>query len=102
MKKEINAFDYAGDICKALPKGILMTTKTGDYVNTMVIGWGHVGIEWGRPIFVAYVRESRHTKQMVEECGEFTVNPHYLTWNTVPEENFTFHCPEYFGMLHFT
>ena len=74
MKKEINAFDYAGDICKALPKGILMTTKTGDYVNTMVIGWGHIGIEWGRPIFVAYVRESRHTKQMVEECGEFTVN----------------------------
>ena len=74
MKKEINAFDYAGDICKALPRGILMTTKTGDFVNTMVIGWGHIGIEWGRPIFVAYVRESRHTKQMVEECGEFTVN----------------------------
>ena len=74
MKKEINAFDYAGVICKALPKGILMTTKTGGYVNTMVIGWGHIGIEWGRPIFVAYVRESRHTKQMVEECGEFTVN----------------------------
>ena len=74
MKKEVNAFDYAGDICKALPKGILMTTKNGDFVNTMVIGWGHIGIEWGRPIFVAYVRESRHTKQMVEEGGEFTVN----------------------------
>ena len=75
MKKEINAFDYAGDICKALPKGILMTTKTGDYVNTMVIGWGHIGIEWGRPIFVAYVRESRHTKQMVEECGGCVLLP---------------------------
>ena len=74
MKKEIQAFDYAGQICKALPKGILMTTKNGDFVNTMVIGWGHIGIEWGRPIFVAYVRESRHTKQLLEEHGEFTVN----------------------------
>ena len=74
MKREINAFDYAGQICKAMPKGILMTTKNGDFVNSMVIGWGHIGIEWGRPIFVAYVRESRHTKAMVENHGEFTVN----------------------------
>ena len=74
MKKEINAFEYAGQICHALKKGILMTTKNGDFVNSMVIGWGHIGIEWGRPIFVAYVRESRHTKTMVENHGEFTVN----------------------------
>ena len=74
MKKQVNAFDYAGHICKALPKGILMTTKNGDFVNSMVIGLGHIGIEWGRPIFVAYVRESLHTKQMVENHGEFTVN----------------------------
>ena len=74
MKREVNAYDYAGDICKAMPKGILMTTKNGDFVNTMVIGWGHIGIEWGKPIFVAYVRESRYTKTMVENHGEFTVN----------------------------
>lgn len=74
MKKEISAFDYAGDICKAMQKGILMTTKNGDFVNSMVIGWGHIGIEWGKPIFVAYVRESRYTKTMVEDHGEFTVN----------------------------
>ena len=74
MKKQVNAFDYAGDICKALPKGILMTTKNDHFVNSMVIGWGHIGIEWGRPIFVAYVRESRYTKDMVENHGEFTIN----------------------------
>ena len=74
MKKSINAFDYANDVCKALPRGILMTTKNGDFVNTMVIGWGHIGIEWGRPIFVAYVRESRHTRQMLDDHGEFTIN----------------------------
>lgn len=74
MKKTVNAFDYAGTICEALKKGILMTTKTEDKVNTMTIGWGHIGIEWGRPIFVAYVRETRYTKQTLEENGEFTVN----------------------------
>lgn len=73
-KKQVNAFDYAGDICKALPKGILITTKNGEQVNTMTIGWGHIGIDWSRPIFIAYVRETRHTKTMLEENGEFTIN----------------------------
>ena len=74
MKKQVNVFDYAADICKALPKGILITTKNGDFINSMTIGWGHIGIEWGKPIFVAYVRESRHTKTMLENHGEFTIN----------------------------
>ena len=74
MKKVIDAFDYAGDICKAMKKGILLTTKTEGQVNTMTIGWGTMGIEWGRPMFVAYVRESRYTLEMLERSGEFTVN----------------------------
>lgn len=77
MKQQINPFDYAGEICKAMKKGILLTTKAGEKVNTMTIGWGHIGIEWSRPIFVAYVRESRFTKQMLEANGEFTVNIPY-------------------------
>ena len=74
MKKMIDPFDYAGTICKEMKKGILMTTKVDGKVNTMTIGWGHIGIEWGKPIFVAYVRESRYTHNMVEEGGEFTIN----------------------------
>lgn len=77
MKKQIEAFDYAGHICKAMKKGILLTTKSGDTVNTMTIGWGKIGIEWNRPVFIAYVRESRYTKQLLEENGEFTVNIPY-------------------------
>ena len=74
MKREVNPFDYAGDICKALPGGILLTTKRGEEVNSMTIGWGTIGIDWSRPIFIAYVRESRYTKQMLEDNGEFTIN----------------------------
>ena len=74
MKKSVNAFDYTGQILQALPKGILLTTAFGGKVNTMTIGWAHIGIEWGKPIFIAYVRESRYTKDMLEKNGEFTVN----------------------------
>ena len=74
MKEKINAFDYAGHICKAMSKGILLTTYADGKVNTMTIGWGHIGIEWSRPVFVAYVRESRYTKEMLDRTGLFTVN----------------------------
>lgn len=74
MKKTVDAFDYAGHICKAMKKGILLTSKAGDKVNTMTIGWGKIGIEWNKPVFIAYVRESRYTKDMLERNGEFTVN----------------------------
>ena len=77
MKKAVNIFEYAGHICSCMKKGILLTTSAGDEVNTMTIGWGKIGIEWNRPIFIAYVRESRHTKSLLEENGEFTVNIPY-------------------------
>ena len=77
MKKEIRAFDYAEHICNSMPKGILLTTKAGEKVNTMTIGWGTIGIEWSRPVFVAYVRVGRHTRQMLDESGEFTINVPY-------------------------
>lgn len=77
MKKEIDVLDYAGHICKEMKKGILLTSKAGDTLNTMTIGWGMLGIEWGKPIFIAFVRESRFTRHLIEESGEFTVNIPY-------------------------
>ena len=74
MKKTVNAFHYAETICTAMKKGILLTTKLGNKVNTMTIGWGMLGIEWGKPVFVALVRESRYTKEYLDATGEFTVN----------------------------
>lgn len=74
MKQKIDVWDYAGKIISAMPQGILVTTKVNDKVNTMTIGWGMLGIEWARPLFITYVRESRYTRQMLEANGEFTVN----------------------------
>ena len=74
MKKSVNPFDYANHICQAMKKGILLTTKSNNTVNTMTIGWGMMGIEWGEPIFIAFVRQSRHTREMLDDTMEFTVN----------------------------
>ena len=77
MKRKIQAFEYANEILSAVGKGVLMTTKADGEVDTMTIGWGTMGIQWGKPIFIAYVRESRHTKKMVDSNPEFTINVPY-------------------------
>ena len=74
MKRHIEPFEYAPQILQALKKGILLTVKDGDRVNTMPSGWAHLGSEWNTPTFVAYVRGCRHTKPMLDSASEFTVN----------------------------
>ena len=54
--------------------GILVTAKVGSKVNPITIGWGTIGIQWGKPIFIAFVRGCRHTKGMLDKNPEFTVN----------------------------
>ncbi len=74
MKKHIEPFACAEAICNALPKGILLNVKNGDKLNPMTIGWGTIGIQWGKPIFIAFVRECRYTKTLLDQAEEFTVS----------------------------
>ena len=74
MKEKINVFEKAPEILDHLQTGILLTTKAGDRVNTMTIGWGTVGIEWGKPIFTAYIRQNRFTHEQLAKNPEFTIN----------------------------
>lgn len=70
---KINVFDYAEEISKALPNGILLNTS-GDKFNSMVIGWGHLGVIWGLPTFTVYVRQSRYTKPQLDQTQEFSIS----------------------------
>lgn len=74
MKKEINILENSHLVLSKLSQGILLTTKVRNQINTMTIGWGTIGIEWREPVFIAFVRLSRHTKEMLDEAGEFTIN----------------------------
>ena len=73
-KHTIDPYEYASLITDTLPKGILLTTKANGEVNTMAIGWGLIGNVWGRPMFVAFIRHTRHSHELLEASGEFTVN----------------------------
>ena len=74
MKRDIKVWDYAGHILDKVGKGVLLTACAEGKLNTMTIGWGTLGIEWGKPIFIAFVRESRLTKELLDKNPEFTVN----------------------------
>ena len=73
-KRKINVLDYSSEILKALSKGILLTVKGEEKVNTMAISWGALGIEWNKLLFTAYIRENRYTKAILDKTLDFTIN----------------------------
>ena len=77
MKRNVELWDEAGHILSNVGKGVLLTTAAEGKVDTMTIGWGTLGIQWGKPIFIAFVRESRYTKELLDKNPEFTVNIPY-------------------------
>mgnify|MGYP005838506961 CR=1 FL=1 len=55
--------------------GAFLNVKTpADVLNPMTIGWGQVGIVWGRPIFTVYVRKSRYSYECLQTMDSFTVS----------------------------
>lgn len=74
MKKQIDVWQYAPQILEAIGKGVLMTTAANGVVDSMVIGWGTLGIQWKKPLFTAFVRQSRYTKELLDQNPEFTIN----------------------------
>lgn len=54
--------------------GAFLTVKSQNRSNTMTIGWGNIGYIWGRKVFIAYVRTSRYTYELLEQAGEFTIS----------------------------
>lgn len=77
MKRKIGTWDCAKELLEALPGGLLLTAGGGGRANPMTIGWGTLGIEWGTPIFIAFVRQNRFTRQLLDQNPEFTVSAPY-------------------------
>ena len=72
--KDIKYNEQTSEMFEQLNKGIFMTTKVNDKVNTMTIAWGGINIVWNKKVFVAYVRYSRYTYNMLENTDEFTIS----------------------------
>ncbi len=53
-------------------KGVLLVT--GKEGNPMTIGWGQLGVVWGKPVFTVMVRPSRYSYELINNIVEFSVN----------------------------
>ena len=75
-KQELDYRECLAETVQALGEGrVLLASKgKGGKPNAMAIGWGTIGLIWGKPIFLVFVRPSRYTYRLIEEGGEFTVN----------------------------
>jgi flavin reductase (DIM6/NTAB) family NADH-FMN oxidoreductase RutF len=75
-KKLVDYADGIQETIRAFKESRVLLVSQGKQgpPNAMAIGWGQIGIVWGRPIFTVLVRPSRYTYKLIEEAGDFTVN----------------------------
>ncbi|WP_083273625.1 flavin reductase family protein [Geosporobacter ferrireducens] len=75
-KKNIEFPQYAEKMLEILKSGRVLLVAQGheEKPNPMTIAWGSIMFAWNKPIFVAMVRDSRHTYRLLEEGNNFTVN----------------------------
>lgn len=59
-------------ILNQFSEGVFLTA--GERPNPMTIGWGQIGIMWGKRVFIAPVRDSRFTNGLIRHSGCFTVS----------------------------
>ena len=55
---------------------LVLTAGNEDGYNGMTVSWGHLGCLWSpnRPTAIAYVRESRYTKEFMDKSSMFTLS----------------------------
>ncbi len=59
---------------RQIEEGAFLIVQAGEALNVMTIGWATIGFVWGRPMFTALVRKSRHTFAIIEKASEFAVS----------------------------
>jgi flavin reductase (DIM6/NTAB) family NADH-FMN oxidoreductase RutF len=75
-KKLVDYADCLEETVRAFKESRVLLVSQGKQgvPNAMAIGWGQIGIVWGKPIFTVLVRPSRYTYHLIEESRDFTVN----------------------------
>ena len=71
--KDLNYMSIAEDAVGKIKKGVFLTVKAADALNTMTIGWATFGFIWQKPVMMVAVRSTRHTSGIIEKVQDFTV-----------------------------
>lgn len=51
----------------------LVSAGSPDKFNMMTVSWGALGVIWGKPSVTAYIRQTRYTKQFMDENDTFVL-----------------------------
>ncbi len=70
----VNYREAMAQTTEQMSKGGVFLTVNGARPNTMTIGWGAIGFSWGKPMMMVMVRHSRHTFDMLNRAGRFSVS----------------------------
>ena len=65
---DLNPFAAIGE------QWMLITAGTPERCNTMTASWGGLGVLWGVPMAIAYIRPQRYTKEFVDANEYFTLS----------------------------
>ena len=79
MKKKIDVFEHMGEILNGVKNGVLITGKADGRVNSMTISWGMVGVEWGKPVFITFVREVVLQEVFLKRMANLRLIFHWMT-----------------------
>ena len=52
----------------------LITAGDKKKVNTMTVSWGGMGVMWGKNVFFLFVRDSRYTKEFIDNNSFLSVS----------------------------
>lgn len=63
---------------------MLITAQKGDKVNTMTASWGSFGYIWNRHVVTIYIRESRYTREFLDDADYFSLS--FLDYPTYHRE----------------
>jgi len=71
-----NFEEYVAETTRKLkdPGLLLVSTNRNGKNNVMAIGWGLIGVFFGKHVFLVSIDPSCYTHKSIEETGEFTVN----------------------------
>ena len=71
--REITPTELGGDVFSMFHRGMLLTAQAGDKINTMTVGWGTLGVMWGKDVMISAVRPERYTYSLMEESDTFSM-----------------------------
>lgn len=72
--KRVEYLEAMALVTERMSDGGVFLTVDGEHPNTMTIGWGSMGYIWSRPVFMALVRPTRHSYDILKKQGCFTVS----------------------------